>query len=466
MAKVATPPSKRSGGRSRRAAPAPEPEQRFGADGAPEQPRARRSKPLQRAATFHDWSLPRGLAGESVRIPRGEGESMSPRRVTVRRFDRNELSWTDRRVDVDAAMKRAMKRAPADLPCRMGGSADWALSTTRHGNTAPTSEYALPPIRSPGETWASYFARVPDAVAPGTETLLSAERRRVGKNLSDDLREASCGAAEVLGRQAELTAVRHNADTALKRACLRFDADLAKEALLQGANPNVRVKLGRRTREDQRTEDELQGSQSWETHDSLHAIMREGAAAATAALQKPNRVPVLHLCARRCGTVRSFTDGQLSAARGKTHRVHYDIGWSATFVDDVERWCAVNLLQPTERHWARSEAEAKRIAKEEEEKRLWNQPARPAHYKESMDESLALPIIRMLLGLKGNVDEDNRPVEHKNAWRDEDGNWKADVDAIDVNGNTALHEAARRNAPRVVELLLGAFPSESVDLKI
>ena len=95
-----------------------------------------------------------------------------------------------------------------------------------------------------------------------------------------------------------------------------------------------------------------------------------------------------------------------------------------------------------------------------------NQPARPAHYKESMDESLALPIIRMLLGLKGNVDEDNRPVEHKNAWRDEDGNWKADVDAIDVNGNTALHEAARRNAPRVVELLLGAFPSESVDLKI
>ena len=71
----------------------------------------------------------------------------------------------------------------------------------RQGTTAPESEFSLPPIRTPGETWANYFARVPDAVAPGTEALLASERRKVGQGISKDMRESSLGAAEALGRQ-------------------------------------------------------------------------------------------------------------------------------------------------------------------------------------------------------------------------------------------------------------------------
>ena len=263
--------------------------------------------------------------GPGVSVPRGDEHSMSPRRVTLRRFQEGKLSWTDRRTgEVAGAMRRAMKNAAiqdaAEKPCRISTAAtsrDWALATTRQGQTAPQSEYALPPIRNPGETWANYFARVPDAVAPGTEGLLAAERRRVAQSISQDLRESSLGAAEALGRQAELTAVRHDPSTALKRAVLRIDVDLAREALLQGADPNTRIKLGRRrrmvAREDaHQTSDAQRFDPALDFESvldaSLQSLLQQGAMAEEESRRGANRVPVLHVLARRVGAVRSFTD--------------------------------------------------------------------------------------------------------------------------------------------------------------
>lgn len=275
--------------------------------------------------------------GAGVSVPRGDEHSMSPRRVTLRRFQEGKLSWTHRRAGVvDGAMRRAMKNAAmqdaAESPCRLPTAAtsrDWALTTTRpfterQGQTAPRSEYALPPIRNPGETWASYFARVPDAVAPGTEGLLAAERRRVAQSISEDLRESSLGAAEALGRQAELTAVKHDPSAALKRAVLRIDVDLAREALLQGADPNTRILLGRRrrtgTREgahensDARRFDAALDFESV-LDESLRGLLQQGAMAEQAEHdRRANRVPVLHVLARRVGSVRSFTDPHVSGA--------------------------------------------------------------------------------------------------------------------------------------------------------
>ena len=69
---------------------------------------------------------------------------------------------------------------------------------------------------------------------------------------------------------------------------------------------------------------------------------------------------------------------------------------------------------------------------------------------------MVLPIVRMLLELP-TVHENRTITEHRNAWRDEHGRGgKADVNALDPNGNTALHEAARRGAKGVIQLLLQA----------
>ena len=462
---------------------------------------------LQRSSTFDKYTCRQRWEGgpsadsgrfvpdaPAVPVPRGDPQSMSPRRVTLRRFQEGKLSWTDRRAGkVAGAMQRAMKGAAmqnaSTKPCRLPSEAtsrDWALATTRQGQTAPQSEYALPPIRNPGETWASYFARVPDAVAPGTEALLAAERQRFGKGISEDLRESSLGAAEALGRQAELTAVRHDPAAALKRAVLRVDADLAREALLRGADPNARVLLGRRRRADARESEDGAGVAGGFDSDldfdsfldeSLNSLLREGAMAEQASRLKPNRVPVLHLLARRVGAVRSFTDTHVSAARGKTRRQVYDTGWTHTSVEDPygdELWFAVNLLDPKgEKIWARSELEAKTIATEREAERLQRgarqyvdikhgmvkrqYPTAPTNYQESIPESMVLPIVRMLLELPTVDSNTGVLLEHRNAWRDENGRGgKADVDAVDVNGNTALHEAARRGASGVIELLLQA----------
>jgi hypothetical protein len=139
--------------------------------------------------------------------------------------------------------------------------------------------------------------------------------------------------------------------------------------------------------------------------------------------------------------------------------------------DGEERWFAVNLLGPSgEKIWARSEAEAKAIASEKEADRLQRGPRQyvdiktglvkrqyktaPTNYEESIPEEMVLPIVRMLLELPTVLD-DRTVIEHRNAWRDEHGRGgKADVDAVDPNGNTALHEAARRGARGVIELLL------------
>lgn len=506
--------------------------------------RGAKGSSLNRSYTFDQYSCrerweggPSAAIGRFVRdkptvdVPRGDAASMSPRRVTVRRFDKGELSWTERRSGpVAGALARAMKNNPlanaAEQPCRFGGGReggvrrvrtedltpmqetsgdafffsqepaggtggsrratgdDWALATTRQGTTVPESEYSLPPIRTPGETWANYFARVPDAVAPGTEALLASERRKVGQAISKDQRESSLGAAEALGRQAELTAVRHNPDAALKRAALRADADLAREALLQGANPDARVKLGRRRRLDAREGEGGALAGGFDTEkdfesfldDSLTTLMMEGQRAEEASRKRSNLVPVLHLLARRIGAVRSFTDTHVAAARGKARRNHYETGWTHVSIEDSwgdELWFACNLLDPTEEKiWARDETEAKRIAAEKEAEREMRKPremvdiktglvkrqlrAAPTNYQESIPELMVLPIVRMLLELP-TVNDDRTITDHRNAWRDQYGEGgKADVDAVDVNGNTALHEAARRGASGVIELLLQA----------
>ena len=264
--------------------------------------------------------------GPTVSVPRGDERLSSPRRVTLRRFQQGQLSWTDRRADVvDGAMRRAMKGAVTQdvgaNPCRLATEAtckDWALATTRQGQTGPQSVYALPPIRNPGETWAGYFARVPDAVAPGTEALLASERRRVGESISEDLRESCLGAAEALGRLAELTAVRHDPAVALKRAVLRVDVDLAREALLQGADPNTKVLLGRRRPMQARADavDDSRFDPAWDfsLYESQHSLLQQGAMAEQASHRQANRVPVLHVLARRVGSVRSFTDPHVSGA--------------------------------------------------------------------------------------------------------------------------------------------------------
>jgi hypothetical protein len=268
--------------------------------------------------------------GRTVSVPRGDERLSSPRRVTLRRFQQGQLSWTDRRADeVDGAMRRAMKGAVTQdrdtKPCRLATAAtgrDWALATTRQGQTGPQSVYSLPPIRNPGETWAGYFARVPDAVAPGTEALLASERRRVGQGISEDLRESCLGAAEALGRLAELTAVRHDPAVALKRAALRVDVDLAREALLQGADPNTKVLLGRRRPTEARagaedpSGDASQFDPAWDfsLYESQQSLLQQGAMAEQASRRQANRVPVLHVLARRVGSVRSFTDPHVSGA--------------------------------------------------------------------------------------------------------------------------------------------------------
>ncbi len=176
------------------------------------------------------------------------------------------------------------------------------------------------------------------------------------------------------------------------------------------------------------------------------------------------------LCGCTCG---------FAAARGNfpsTRRTVYDTGWTHTCVEDPDGevlWFAVNLLsQSGEKIWARSEAEAKAIAREKEADRLQRGPRQyvdiktglvkrqyktaPTNYEESIPEEMVLPIVRMLLELP-TVDENQTIIEHRNAWRDEHGRGgKADVDAVDVNGNTALHEAARRGSRGIIQLLLEA----------
>lgn len=121
--------------------------------------------------------------------------------------------------------------------------------------------------------------------------------------------------ATLQAHAAALVAGIHNPDAALRRAVMRLDAVAAKAALEHGADPNTRILFGRVKSSSAR-------SKGWKS-----SLMFDADAGsnkfATFEASPSNRLPLLHVAAKRVGETMSYTDAHVSVARQRKGRVAF-----------------------------------------------------------------------------------------------------------------------------------------------
>eukprot|EP01049_Picozoa_sp_SAG25_P010740 SAG25_NODE_1211_length_3595_cov_1.783181_1_plen_894_part_00 len=295
-----------------------------------------------------------------------------------------------------AAIRRPAGVEDAAAPGPMGATA--MLAEAAHGGHHMGGLGGTTPLQ---------LAAVESAGGAGAAALVASQLRQVrqaprGRGLADVI---------ALSRRAALAAVVHDPDAALRKAVMKLDVEAAEAALQCGADPNCRIHFGRHKRR-------LAANASMQRLATPEGMPRAVGGLATS----PSAHSILH-------------PQTLSESTNYAHAL-LSTG-SAALREFDQRANRVPLLQvccrrigPRVMSYTDPHVAAAMPYHRNHRRRLRHAGRRP--YTDHIDEALALPVVKLLL-------------QHE-----------AEVDAVDREGNTALHEAARVEACGVIQLLLDA----------